>query len=177
VRHRLTHPLSNVIADAILRIAEMNLLSLCFLGTATESKVLAMLFLDNKERIQLHARDIDCDLKNHQVELSQAPSSFLLPSFVPSKCFSFPDASPILVAVSPSAQSSLDGDFLGGVLVLGGRKILLYEFADQDKYNSHEHRKRQSLSRSKVDDARKHERERVRKPTASVVWPWSNVTA
>jgi DNA damage-binding protein 1 len=162
----------------MLRIAEMNLLSLCFLDTATDSKALAMLFLDNQERIQLHTRDIECDLKNHQVELSQAPSSLLLPSFVPSKCFSFPDTSLSLVSVSPSAQSNIDGDFLGGVLILGGRKVLLYEFADQlsqDKYNLNVHRKQQS--RNNVDDARREERERVRKPTASVVWPWSNVTA
>jgi DNA damage-binding protein 1 len=165
------------------RITEINLFSLCFLDV-DEVKTLALLYLDNKERIQLRTRNVYADLKNSQVELSQATSSVLLPTVVPSRLYSLPDAPPRLIPIpSPSGNNA---DFSDGVLIIGGKKILFFGVAApeaQEKHRGKQERlqqKRKSSDKAKEDQALEKEKEREargRKPNASVVWPWSNVTA
>ena len=152
---------------------------MCFLDTDDPFSI-AMLFLDNKERVQLHARDICDDIKASRVELSPGTSSLLLPTLVPSNLFYLPDAVPSLIPVPPLSKEG----FAGGVLIVGGMEIVLYEVAPVDSQLKHRgkqerlRQKRKSLDKTKVDQAKEKEREvKRRRAKATITWPWSNVTA
>ena len=135
--------------------------------------------------MQLHARDILLD----DLELSARPSVILHPTPLSEKVVPFPtDIVPRLVSV-PAPDPYTDADenvFKGGVLVIGGRKLLLYELASKEaqekqkgKWRKLEARK-SSSDASEVAKAKEKEVEREsrrRKPKASVEWPWSEVAA
>lgn len=111
-------------------------------------------------------------------------SPILLPASLPPQCFSVEEHPPRLVFVT--ADEGMDRDFSGGVLVIGGRKILFYDLASGEaaernlsKARRTEQKKR-SADAEEVGRAKQKEREREwrkRKARASVNWPWSEVTA
>jgi DNA damage-binding protein 1 len=160
---------------------------------------LAILHVDPMQRIQLLAREIVTNDESEDWELSPFPSTILQPTAISNKTFPFPNEyPPRLIPVQPADiqqdsdededQKEDDGlDFLGGVLVVGGRKLLLYELAtpqgrakqkgkmkrlqDKLKTNTDPSKLREAKAKQLERDARK------RKPTASVDWPWGEVTA
>jgi DNA damage-binding protein 1 len=100
---------------------------------------------------------------------------------------------PKLITVPPSDSDSFpDGEpvdgssgFLGGVLVVGGTKLLLFEMLspnDQEKQGGKRRRlegKKKSKDSAEVSKAKEKEKERASrkaKAKASVDWPWGEVT-
>ncbi|KAF9219239.1 hypothetical protein BS17DRAFT_431256 [Gyrodon lividus] len=161
-------------------VLELNLLSLVFISTSAESYTLAMLHYDFQQRLQLLARDVSIE----DLQLSSAPSPLLHPVPLPGKWFSIEEQTPRLIFV-PSVESS-DDDFEGGILVVGGRKILLYDLASRDvlEQNFRKSRRTEKKKRSgdtgEIAKAKEKEREREwrkKKARAVVTWPWSEVTA
>ena len=76
--------------------------------------------------------------------------------------------------------------FKGGVLLVGGRQILLFELSSresQEKVKGKRKRleaKKKSTDVAEVSRAKAKEREREgrkKKPNAVVEWPWSQITA
>lgn len=158
------------------RTTELNLLGLAFVGVNT----LALLHIDFQQRIQLLARDINVD----EIQLSPVTSSILPPVSLPQQWFPVEDHPPRLVFVS--ADQGMDRDFTGGVLVVGGRKILFYDLALGEAAERNLSRARRIEQKKRSADAegankakqKENEREwRKRKARAVVNWPWSEVTA
>ncbi|KAI6158847.1 CPSF A subunit region-domain-containing protein [Pisolithus thermaeus] len=155
---------------------ELNLLSIAFVGQDT----LALLHIDYQQRLQLLARDIN----SGDFQLSPAASLLLPPFALPEDWFSVEEHPPHLVFVPPDEEKGRD--FNGAVLVLGGRKILLYDLASHDAA-ARNHSKAQRMDKKKrsadaeeASRAKQKERERERfkkKPRAAVNWPWSAVAA
>lgn len=141
---------------------------------------LALLHIDFQQRIQLLARDINVD----EIQLSPMTSPILPPASLPQQWFPVEDHPPRLVFVS--ADQEMDRDFTGGVLVVGGCKILFYDLAsgpvaEQNLRRARriEHKKR-SVDAEEASKAKQKEQEREwrkRKARAVVNWPWSEVTA
>ncbi|KIK96855.1 hypothetical protein PAXRUDRAFT_10541 [Paxillus rubicundulus Ve08.2h10] len=161
-------------------IVELNLLSLAFVSSSAESYTLAMLHYDFQQRLQLLARDVSIE----ELQLSPAPSPLLPPLPLPGKWFSVEEQSPRLIFV-PSIKSS-DDDFEGGILVVGGRKILLYDLASRDVLETNlrkgrrAEKKKRSVDADEAAKAKEKEKEREwrkKKARATVAWPWSDVTA
>jgi len=111
---------------------------------------------------------------------------------IPGKIFPYPaDNPPRLVPVySPNINDEISASpctrFLGGVLVVGGTKLLLYGLVDQqDQERERGKRKRledQKKSRDPGTKGRALQKEAKRegkiiKSLANVIWPWSNITA
>ncbi|KAG6887255.1 hypothetical protein C0992_013155 [Termitomyces sp. T32_za158] len=169
--------------DVVLR--ELNLLGLEFLPLQEDEYALAILHIDCQERVQLLSRDILLE----DLELSSSPSIVLTPTVISNKVVPYPDE--ITLKLFPVQPQSVDSDveedcFLGGLLVIGGRKIVMYELASsqgQAKQRSKRRRlekKKKSIDAADVEEARIKEKERegrARKVHGSVVWPWSEVTA
>lgn len=74
----------------------------------------------------------------------------------------------------------------GGVLILGGRKILFYEHSTQDQQDTRKEKQRRLSKRlasedaTQVFEAREKEKQRESrriKPRATVKWPWAAITA
>ncbi|CAA7261433.1 unnamed protein product [Cyclocybe aegerita] len=172
--------------DFDVSLPELNVFSLAFLPNADEDYTLGILYLDIQGCLQLCARDIDTENQ----EVSSQHSTLLQSTWISEKVIPFPKDSPpqlIVVNSDVSAGGGSDKDaFSGGVLVVGGRQILLYEFASKDSQEKQRGKrkrleiKKKSLDPSESSKARAKEREREsrrRKPTASVEWPWSEVTS
>jgi DNA damage-binding protein 1 len=168
-------------------IPEINIFSLAFLPSDDEY-TLAILLLDLQGRLQLFARDIDIE----SLELSTHCSSLLQPTIISEKVVPYPTESPPqLITVPPDDDSAevadVDDDaFLGGVLVVGGTQILLFDVASKQKQEKQRGKlkrleaKKKSNDATEVGKAREKEKERLnrrRKPKASIEWPWSEVTA
>lgn len=146
-----------------------------------------MLHLDYQQRLQLCAREIDVDA----FELSQHPSSLLNSTFISNKIIPYPtDSVPRLIPVQPEAIG--DGinmneySFQGGVLLVGGRQILLFELSSRESQEKVKGKRKRLEARKKSTDAaevskakaKELEREsRKKKPNAVVEWPWSQITA
>ncbi|KAL4064854.1 CPSF A subunit region-domain-containing protein [Scleroderma yunnanense] len=163
-------------ADVDVSITELNLLSLTFIGVNT----LALLHIDFQERLQLHARDISAE----EIQLSPKISLILPPVSLPLQWFLVEDHPPRLVFVPANEETDLD--FSGGVLVVGGRKILLYDLftgeAAEQKLSKARltEKKKRSADAEEASKAKQKEKEREfrkRKARAVVNWPWSEVTA
>lgn len=167
-------------------LPETNVFSYAFLPTLDEDYALAILHNDYQERLQLCARDIDLDA----FELSTHFSTLLQPTVIPDKIV--PDAvdsRPRLIPV-PGATTE-DGDipedaFLGGILVVGGKQVALYELASKESQEKQRGKLKRLDSKKKSNDAadiakaRAKEMERAsrkRKAMATVDWPWSEVAA
>ncbi|TFK20000.1 hypothetical protein FA15DRAFT_673909 [Coprinopsis marcescibilis] len=178
--------------DFDLSLLELNVLSLAFLPSEEDECVLAILHLDYQSRVQLIARDIPF---NSSDDVSTAPSTLLHPTSISNKNIPFPvDQIPNLIPVPPveidyepqDEADEEDAEFRGGVLVVGGRKVLFYELSSQSGRDKQKG-KMNRLDKMKADSnqakvkqavAKQAEREaRKRKPTASVDWPWDEVTA
>jgi DNA damage-binding protein 1 len=97
--------------------------------------------------------------------------------------------SPQLISVPPNEsleEDSPGGTFPGGILVVGGREILLFEIASlqsQEKQMGKLKRleaKKKSTDLAEAARARGKEQERMsrmRRPKGSVEWPWSELRA
>ncbi|KAG2010117.1 pre-mRNA-splicing factor rse1, variant 2 [Coprinopsis cinerea AmutBmut pab1-1] len=168
------------VEDYDYTLPELNVLSIAFLPT--EEYSIAILHVDLQSRVQLLAREIP---ESSDSDFSIRPSTVLNPTVISNKSIPFPtEYIPKLVAVPAGQYEEVDDDstFLGGVLVIGGRKILLYELASEEsreKQKGKAARLEKMLADSdKAQEARAKQAEREgrrRKPTASVVWPWDEV--
>ena len=136
------------------RCLEYNLLSLAFVPSPDDKKYqLGMLFIDHQERIRLHTRELDPKSGDLPSETSGVlrecmPESLLLT-----------ESPPRLISV-PS-----DGDFTGGVLVVGGSVVSFYEA------------KKPKSSKKKGKKAEESVKETKGKQRSSVAWPWTEVTS
>ncbi|KAF7975350.1 hypothetical protein HWV62_9805 [Athelia sp. TMB] len=173
-------------SDFDVSLPELNLLALSFLDTDGEPDdsdlCLAILHVDHEQRLQLLSRDLSIP----EQQLRPKPST-LLPSIpLPMKLFLISaDCLPIIIAVPPSSE---DADVLGGVLVLGGRKVLFYDLAPpkaqvkaQGKQKRTEKKKRAAEKdgdANELEKAKQKEEERMWKKKKSrswIDWPWSTV--
>ncbi|ESK85005.1 uv-damaged dna-binding [Moniliophthora roreri MCA 2997] len=162
-----------------VQIGEINLLSLAFLPVPDPSYALALLHVDHKEQLHLLSRDLSVD--KNGIDLSLELSVVLPPTTISLKTHPFPtEILPQLVSIAPQA------DFLGGILILGGKKITLFELSTIESQLLHKgKRKRLDKRKSGQDEddqekAKQKEKEREQKkrtPTAEVEWPWSQVSA
>ncbi|KAH9480543.1 DNA damage-binding protein 1a [Psilocybe cubensis] len=172
--------------DFDVSLPEINVFSYAFLPTLDDEYALAILHFDFQERLQLCARDIDLDA----FELSAQFSILLQPTVISDKVVPSPlDSPPRLIPVPPTTTE--DGDipedaFLGGILVVGGKQIALYELASKESQEKERGKLKRLDSKKKSNDAvevskaRTKEMERAnrrRKATAMVDWPWSEITA
>jgi len=170
----------------IARLPETNVFSLAFLPAEEDQYTIAILFLNWKGRLQLCARDIAID----EQELSSHYSFLLQPTLIPDKVMPFPaELSPQLIPVPPneSFEDDLPGrTFLGGILVVGGREILLFDLASLQSQEKQMGKLKRLEARKKSTDmaeaarAREKDQERmnrIRKPKGSIEWPWSELRA
>lgn len=175
--------------DFDVTLPELNVFSLAFLPVPEDEFAIAILYMDYQERVQLIARDVLID----DFELSHHPSTVLHPTPISAKVLPCPtECIPELLSVPPS-QLTVDGDdddesegFFGGVLIVGGKQILLFELANKQGQERQRGKRRRLEAKKKSTDAaevekaqaKEMEREgRKRKPRGSVEWPWSEVTA
>ncbi|TRM61119.1 mono-functional DNA-alkylating methyl methanesulfonate N-term-domain-containing protein [Schizophyllum amplum] len=152
---------------------ENNILALCFLPGVEKS--IAILHTDAAQRVRLVARDLDVE----EYEISAKPSLELPPVALNNSYFRRPDSDPTFLLPVPEQTQ-----FRGGVLIVGGKRLLLYERAD-DKARVRHGKKRDTLEERLEKGNAKAKREamdkqnerdlRKRKPRASVDWPWSAV--
>jgi len=137
---------------------------------------LAILHIDHNQNIQFLARDINVT----ELELSPSPSLILPPTSLSSTSVVLSDFPPSIITVP-----SLDGS-KGGILIVGGRVIEFFELSSdewQEKYRDKQRRtdnKKKSADQVTMSKAREKEREReakLRKPRASIDWPWYEVVS
>ncbi|OBZ68977.1 DNA damage-binding protein 1 [Grifola frondosa] len=166
---------------------ELNLLAFTFLHAERGMYTLAILHLDHQQRLQLLSRDVNTS----DPELSALHSTLLPSTMIPSSTLPLVDIPPILIAIppytsSPQAEEASPADHLGGLLVVGGRKVLFFEHASKEKQEDRKDKQRRAGKRlssavqSEVAKAKEKENEREGrkvKQKASVKWPWSEVTA
>ncbi|KAG5648442.1 hypothetical protein DXG03_005016 [Asterophora parasitica] len=179
--------LGNHDSDFDVMLPELNVLGLAFLPLPEDEYALAILTVDYQERVQLLARDILLD----ELELSSTPSSVLTPTAIPEKVIPVVnfDCVPQLIAV-PAEEVNEDraeeDTFMGGILVVGGKRIVIYELASGQSQAKQRSKRRRLDSRKKSTDeaqaqqARGKELERERrnrKAQGTVHWPWSDVFA
>ncbi|THV04459.1 hypothetical protein K435DRAFT_649225 [Dendrothele bispora CBS 962.96] len=160
-----------------VQLPEINVLSLAFLPE--DQYVLTILHIDHKENIQLISREIKLD--DTGAELSYELSLLLPPTTITDKDIPYPtEYLPQLQTFPPDN----DNNVLGGVLIVGGRKILLFETCSPDELDKHEKKRKRLGNRKKSKDeneqtaAKEKEEERRtkrRKAKASVGWPWSQL--
>ena len=116
-------------------------------------------------------------------ELSPDPSTLFQPTRIEESVVNFPDTTILqLISVPPDN----DDDFPGGIMVIGGRQILLFELASKDSQEKQKGKqkrldaKKKSTDPAEVAKARAKERERGerrRNAKFSIDWPWSSVSA
>jgi len=133
--------------------------------------------------VQLLSREVDVD----GLELSPNPSTLLQPTRIEESVVNFPETTvPQLISVPPENPDTSDVVFPGGVMVVGGRQILLFELASkesQEKQRGKQKRldaKKKSTDPSEAAKARAKERERGerrRNAKFSIEWPWSSISA
>ncbi|KAJ3557088.1 hypothetical protein NM688_g1656 [Phlebia brevispora] len=172
-------------SDFEVLLPEMNVYALSILHSDTDGvHTLAILHMDHSQRLQLVARDLDVSSQDLSFSLSPVLPNSVLPANT------FPDIdNPLLLISVPSFLIESDeeeDECRGGVLVLGGRKILFYEVASVDRQKRQKNKdKRQSKRKASGNDkqletARQKDKERDTKkvkPRMSVKWPWGEVTA
>ncbi|KAI0027623.1 mono-functional DNA-alkylating methyl methanesulfonate N-term-domain-containing protein [Vararia minispora EC-137] len=151
----------NKFRDFDVTCQEYNLLSLAFLESRKNKYQVALLSLDHEERIRLYSRELDTD----NVELSPNLSHYLRPCIPNIGLKTLTDPAPSLIPVQNFGVD--EEEFLGGVLVIGGAKIRLYEGTDE------EYRKKFKVlqKKNRVNE------DKQGKPRASIPWPWAEVTA
>ncbi|KAH7926445.1 hypothetical protein BV22DRAFT_1118853 [Leucogyrophana mollusca] len=161
-------------------IPELNLLGLAFIPSSSESQTLAMLHLDHQQRLQLLSRELSVE----DLQVSPSPSNILPPISLPEKLFEVADEAPSIISI-PLYEDDAE-DFHGGVLIIGGRRILLYDLTSEDtqeKYQAKQRRtekKKKSVDQAEAMSAKQKELEREgrkKKARASIDWPWGEVTA
>lgn len=177
VPHQLEHFILIIFCDSL---PELNVLHMTFLHTDPGTYTLAILHIDNVEKLQLLSRDILLD----QSELSSTPSTLLAPTLISLGVLPL-EYAPILIPIPPP-ENPEDEDFYGGVLVVGGKRLLLYGLASPENQSKQQGKRRrlearkQSSDRLEAKEARGKERQRElrkRKTRATVEWPWGSITA
>ncbi|KAJ7069995.1 mono-functional DNA-alkylating methyl methanesulfonate N-term-domain-containing protein [Mycena amicta] len=184
----------NYDSDSDAQITEYVILSLAFLPpTPDERYTIALLHLDPERRVQLRAHAVDIK----DLDISRDVSDVLVPTSIPWKILPIPEAGdpvPMLIPVGrPAAFQDLRADeegdpstFIGGVLVVGGSKVLLYELSGESGRAKQQNKRRRleegktsrfSERREKVAAKETERQKRKRKPKAVVDWPWSQVTS
>ena len=164
-----------------LRLSELNILSLTFLSVGVGNCAIAILHLDHNQNLQLLARD----LIRSERELSPEPS-LLLPPTILSSSLTPIEVCPSLVTINPQPSSGKKEPILGGILVLGGRKIRYFEHSSaewQDKYRERQ-QKQESQEKNanrflggNAKDKQKGRDIKKRRAKATVEWPWREVAA
>ncbi|KAJ3923618.1 CPSF A subunit region-domain-containing protein [Lentinula edodes] len=192
-------------------IPELNLLSYTFLPLVHEDNyALALLYIDYKEHIQLVSRNLrisPSSESNADLDISSY-SHLLPPTTISYKHLPNPAETAVhLIPIPPDEDymydmhMHMDEDehetdvFLGGILVVGGRKVLLYELTSQETrefkpVKGKGKRKRDSKKQKQIDaptptpntDSGSSKQKNLneikkRDPRATVEWPWSWVTA
>ncbi|KAJ3781139.1 CPSF A subunit region-domain-containing protein [Lentinula aff. detonsa] len=158
-----------------IQIPELNLLSFTFLPLVNEEEqhthtyAVALLHLDYQEHIQLISRtltissDTGPELDSTTTIDVEYSSHFFSPTLISFKNVPTPD------------EGGKDV-FLGGILVVGGSRILLYELNSQEVLNPNS--KSKGKGKRKQDARVTHEKTtKKREPRATVDWPWSRVSA
>ncbi|KAL0569702.1 hypothetical protein V5O48_012262 [Marasmius crinis-equi] len=160
-----------------VQIPELNLLSFAFAPLQLESSryVLSIIHLNHKGEPHLISRDLT--VGNSGIDLSTLEASdHLLPAGISASIIPYAgenDMIPRLVAVRPQ-QLDTDSKFWGGILVIGGSQIILFECSEPQ--GGSVKRKRDEKQKQKQKDKKPAE-EKHRKFTCGVQWPWSEVTA
>jgi DNA damage-binding protein 1 len=178
----------------VVRIPELSLLALAFISSSsTDELCLAILHIDHQQRLQLLSRDLDVSPNNEQ--FSPKPSTLLPPTPLQQKIFPGPfanDTLPVLIHIpAPPSTRFVNAEAQqGGILILGGKRIIYYDLATpsaqlkaKGKSSRTEKKKKEGMKRGdrmEVDNAKEKEEEREwkkRKVAGCVEWPWSEVTA
>ncbi|KAF8831356.1 hypothetical protein HHX47_DHR1000666 [Lentinula edodes] len=194
-----------------VQIPELNLLSFTFLPLVHKHNyALALLYIDYKEHIQLVSRNLRISPDSESnVDLDISSYSHLLPpTTISYKNLPNPAETAVHLISIPADEDymydmhmHMDEDehetdvFLGGILVVGGRKVLLYELASQETQEfkpvkGKGKRKRDSKKQEQIDtpnptpntdsgSSKQKNLDEIKKrdPRATVEWPWSWVTA
>ncbi|KAH8824837.1 mono-functional DNA-alkylating methyl methanesulfonate N-term-domain-containing protein [Flagelloscypha sp. PMI_526] len=178
--------------DRDIQIDSNIVLAMTLIPSSSTDIAIALLRMDREEAIQLYGLNINFD------EIETTHSALFAPTTIPS--FHDADHPPHLVCVPKLVNPEhmeVDGDddeniassasvFRGGILVLGGDKVYLYEFRKSGSIQRNEAKLGQMEADKTASDspvARKaFEKERAmfgrkRKPEYSVEWPWSFVSA
>lgn len=176
---------ASYVINEVASVQELNLLALAFVGTTSDEHTLALLHIDHKQRPQLVSRTLNLQSQ----ELSPTFSPILRNTVLPSRSFPTFDSPPFLIPVPPislSDELEPEDEPLGGVLVIGGRKIHYFEESSISRQQvkrgkqSRLDARKASASASENDKAKEKEKAREGrkvKPKASVRWPWSDITA
>ncbi|KAF9267572.1 hypothetical protein L218DRAFT_895037 [Marasmius fiardii PR-910] len=152
-----------------------NVLDISFLPIDLPSDTYTLTFLleDHNLKFQLISRDLMAGSSG--VDLLDA-SENLRPTAIPKgiiPCLNS-DCLPRLVPLYPQKS---DPKFLGGILVIGGRKIALYECEPKSETSVKGKRKRTLNEPEKHKSLDKKSGLQDRKPIALLEWPWSDVSA
>ncbi|KAJ7688236.1 mono-functional DNA-alkylating methyl methanesulfonate N-term-domain-containing protein [Mycena olivaceomarginata] len=180
----------NYKSDCDASILDLVILSLAFLPSPGEREI-AILYYDHTRRVQLHARTLVKDNDSASYDISYDLSTVLHPTPISTKILPYPEeAVPKLIPV-PCPLNATDSEdesetFLGGVLLVGGTRILLFELLSENGQAKQRNKRRkleqrkESGNKSEVEKATQKQQERdtrKRKPKASVDWPWSEITS
>lgn len=171
------------VKDVDVSIPENNILSIALLSLPDEGFALAILHMDNHNRLQLLARDLTGTDWDGIPDLSEDPSVVLHQTVISSDAFPYPEEDiPQLISVSTPEGA----DFNDGILVVGGRKIIFYALNNVLAQKKVEQKRRksaamkQSGNENQVKEALakdKERQERIRQAKGSVLWPFGAVTA
>jgi DNA damage-binding protein 1 len=163
-------------------VPELNILSLCFVPSDEETPVVAILHRDYQQRVQLLSRELNIE----SFDLSVEPAVLLQPTLLSSTSFPQADTPPILVPVTATNTENKDvsEEFSGGVMVIGGKKMILHRLAPtdwQEKKKAKHKRESQRKGSNAADLAKAREKEAARrnmkrKPFCSVEWPFGEIT-
>ena len=170
-------------------LPELNVYGLSILHSDSDNEhTLAIIHMDHMQRMQLVARDLN--IQDQDLSFSLSP---VLPnSVLPANAFPDTDTPFMLIPVPSFAIETVDEEegedaqCLGGVLILGGRKVLFYEVASAEKQkrqkdkDKRQSKRKASANEKQLEAAKKKDLEREAKkvkPKMSVKWPWSEVTA
>ncbi len=144
---------------------------------------MAILYIDSQERLQLCAREVDIP----NLELSPQLSTVLLPTLIPDRVVPNPSEYFLrLIPVQPDEFSDADDAFSGGIMLVGGKDILLFELASAEAQEKQRGKQKRLGAKLKSTDpaesaqaiAKEQERGfRKRRAKASLSWPWNEVTA
>lgn len=158
---------------------ELNILSLTFLTASSNNYPIAILHLDHNQNLQLLSRD----LLISECELSPEPSLLLPQTLLSTSAVAPTDVMPCLALVPPLQSNATE--LPAGVLVLGGRKIQLFELSSEGWQEKRREKQRKLEGRQKSADqlvsAKTKEKQSLeikkRRPKSDVEWPWFEVTA
>ncbi|KAJ7242817.1 mono-functional DNA-alkylating methyl methanesulfonate N-term-domain-containing protein [Mycena haematopus] len=178
----------NYKSDCDASITDLVIISIAFLPSPSECAI-AILHYDHTRRVQLHARTLIND-NDSSYDISYDLSTVLNPTPISPKTLPHPEeAVPKLIPV-PCPRDAMNDDsedesqtFIGGVLLVGGTRILLFELlsahgqAKQRNKRRKLEQKKESGNKAEAAQKQQERDTRKRKPKAFVDWPWSEITS